>query len=130
MTSFFTGLAWNSITRNFLAQSNNGIGTPMGVPSDQALFWVEESISWGSAVDTPRVEAFMADTNQIIQEELEKAGLTSDYLYLNDSDQTQDVFAGYPAENVARLKSIRAKYDPKMVYTKLMPGGFKVALAK
>lgn len=50
-------------------------------------------------------------------------------IYLNDADLDQPVFAGYPAENVQRLKEIRAKYDPGMIYTNLMPGGFKVAHA-
>jgi hypothetical protein len=39
------------------------------------------------------------------------------------------VFEGYAAENLVRLKEIREKYDPVMVYTKQMPGGFKVAFA-
>lgn len=54
---------------------------------------------------------------------------SSPFLYLNYSGDTQDVFAGYPADNVERLKSVRAKYDPYLVFTNLMPGGWKVESA-
>lgn len=122
------GLAWNAITPSFLAASNAGIGCPQGV-SEDPQFWVEESYSWGNAADSPTIDAFIATVNANMTAQLEAAGATIPYLYLNDADQTQDVFSGYPAANVERLKTIRDKYDPGMVFTNLMPGGQKVALS-
>ena len=65
--------------------------------------------------------------NQEIAAKLKQAGLTQlPFYFLSDSDTGHKVFQGYGAENLQRLKDIRARYDPNMVYTKLMPGGWKV----
>jgi hypothetical protein len=128
LPDFFVGLAWNSITKKFVEESNKGIGCPQGVAEEPA-FWVEEALTWGDAADTPRIKSFIQTVNADITAKLEAINATIPYIYLNDADETQDVFGGYPAANVQRLKQIRSKYDPKMVYTKLMPGGHKVAYA-
>jgi hypothetical protein len=65
--------------------------------------------------------------NANITSQLEAVNATAKYLYLNDADPDQPVFEGYPVENVRRLQLIRDKYDPLMIFTNLMPGGFKVA---
>lgn len=55
-----------------------------------------------------------------------KQGLDHPYLYQNYASKEQDVFASYGEDNLARLKSIRDKYDPTHVYQKLQPGYFKL----
>ena len=62
----------------------------------------------------------------MLEEKLKEAGQLGTYIYLNDADKGQKVFESYGDESVARLKEIRAKYDPARVFTDLMPGGFKV----
>lgn len=128
LTGFATGLAWNAITKTFITVSNSGIGCPQGI-EEIPLFWVEQSLSWGDAADDAVIESFVQTVNANITAQLEAANATTPYIYLNDADPDQPVFSGYPAENVARLKSIRDAYDPDMVYTNLMAGGFKVANA-
>ena len=123
---FFVGLAWNAVTTKFVEASNSGIGCPQGI-TEEPQFWVEEAITWGDAADTPKIEAFVQETNANITAQLAAKGLDVPYIYLNDADPDQLVFQGYPAENVQRLKEIRSKYDPLRIYTDLMPGGFKVA---
>lgn len=128
LTDFFVGLAFNSITTKFIEASNSGIGCPQGV-EEIPLFWVEQAISWGNAADDTVIEEFVRTVNANMTAQLTAINATAKYIYLNDADIDQPVFQGYPAENVARLKDIRDKYDPTMVYTNLMPGGFKVAHA-
>ncbi|KAJ4365345.1 hypothetical protein N0V83_008966 [Neocucurbitaria cava] len=123
---FFCGLAYNSITRTFAAQSQ---GIPQNVDAEPA-FWVEESLSWSNAEDDMEIAQFVMDVNEEIESLLGEKGLLARYIYLNDANKDQDVFESYGAENVKVLQTIRAKYDPKRVYTDLMPGGFKVAHAK
>lgn len=53
----------------------------------------------------------------------------SPFLYLNYANQEQHVFEGYPEANVKKMQSIRDKYDPNMVFTELISGGWKVAKA-
>ncbi|KAH7083199.1 hypothetical protein BKA63DRAFT_549625 [Paraphoma chrysanthemicola] len=120
---FFAGLAYNSITRTFAEHSQN---MPMAIePVPQ--FWVEEAISWDHEADDAEVEQFLLDVNADIEAQLEEKDLALPYVYLNDADKNQKVFEGYGVENMKRLQAIRQKYDPKGVYTVLMPGGFKVA---
>jgi hypothetical protein len=125
LKDFFVGLAWNSITTKFIEASNSGIGCPQGV-AEEPVFWVEESLTWGDAADDSIIEAFVQSVNANITSQLEAINATRPYIYLNDAETGQAVFEGYPAVNLQRLKSIRAKYDPLKIYTNLMPGGFKV----
>lgn len=125
LTDFFVGLAWNSITTKFIEASNSGIGCPQGV-KEEPVFWVEEAFTWGDAEDDVKIEAFVLSVNKEIKEKLEAIEATRPYIYMNDADKEQDVFGGYPVQNVKRLKAIRGKYDPGRVYTDLMPGGFKI----
>ncbi|KAG9239563.1 FAD binding domain-containing protein [Amylocarpus encephaloides] len=128
LSGFFVGLAWNSITTEFIAKSNSGIGCPQGIP-EEPVFWVEEALTWGDAADDAKIEAFVQVVNANITAQLTAMDASPAYIYLNDADGDQDVFGGYPPENVQCLKSIRDKYDPLKIFTNLMPGGFKVAHA-
>ncbi|KAF2687323.1 FAD-binding domain-containing protein [Lentithecium fluviatile CBS 122367] len=119
---FFTGLASNAITKTFAEAS---AGTPQNIPLEPA-FWIEESLSWEDASDDAEIEEWLSAVNAEIEEKLEAANATNRYIYLNDADKPQDVFAGYGEENLLKLRMIRSKYDPARVFTDLMPGGFKV----
>ena len=53
-------------------------------------------------------------------------GLASDFLYGGDAGDFQDIFTGFPRENVEKMKKIRHTYDPDGVFTRLNWGGFKL----
>ena len=53
-------------------------------------------------------------------------GLHDDLIYLNYASDEQDLIAGYGAENVGKLKAVSRKYDPKQVFQRQVPGGFKL----
>lgn len=57
---------------------------------------------------------------------LDALNATGSFYYLNEADEGQPVFESYPPENLKGLRKIRQKYDPKRIFTDLMPGGFKV----
>jgi hypothetical protein len=101
---------------------------PQGVdPTKAPYVWIEQSVSWFNQSNDAVIENFIATVNANISAQLQANNFNVPFLYLNDANATQPVFQGYPAANVARLKAIRAKYDPLAIYTKLMPGGWKVA---
>lgn len=54
------------------------------------------------------------------------AGKGFDLIYLNDASDAQKPYASIPAANLAKLKTIRAKYDPTLVFKNLMSGGYKL----
>jgi hypothetical protein len=47
---------------------------------------------------------------------------------MNDASDSQRLAAAasIPPANLARLKDIRQKYDPNLVFTKLNSGGYKL----
>ena len=48
------------------------------------------------------------------------------YEFMNDASYDQDVIGHYGAANVQRLKEVQRRYDPELVFQKLVPGGFKL----
>jgi hypothetical protein len=52
--------------------------------------------------------------------------LSSEFIYMGDAGEFQDPFAGFPLENVQRMRNIRDAYDPLGVFTRLNWGGFKL----
>lgn len=139
---WFTGMSPFPVSKNFLAAStgpnysaddlDNPSGDPMGVTPEN-LIVVELSLSYSdNSSYEPIATEFLHGIGRKIRDRLCQDGLEdliSPYLYLNDADKGQDVFAGYPDENVKALQLIREKYDPERVFTDLMPGGWKVAAA-
>jgi hypothetical protein len=139
---WFTGMSPFPVSKRFLAasaerkNSMNGLhipnGDPMGITPEN-LIVVELSLSYSNnATYEPIVTEFLHGIGGKIREALCKQGfehMVSPWIYLNDADKGQDVFGGYPAENVKALQRIRDKYDPDRVFTDLMPGGWKVAHA-
>jgi hypothetical protein len=119
---FGASLAYNAITRTFAERSQ---GMPMAIER-VPQFWVEESVSWKDGAGTPEIDKFLVDVNKEVEGQLVQKRLALDYLYLNDAEKGQKVFEGYGKRNVQKMKEIRRKYDPKNVFTELMPGGFKV----
>lgn len=47
----------------------------------------------------------------------------NDSVYLNYAGSGQDPIGGYGPGNKARLRAVSAKYDPKKVFQKNVPGG-------
>lgn len=54
-------------------------------------------------------------------------GIASEFIYMGDAGEFQDPFAGFPSENVQRMKEIQESVDPSGVFTKLNRGGFKLS---
>jgi hypothetical protein len=139
---WFTGMSPFPISKRFLdasarrRNSVNGMhipkGDPMGITPEN-LIVVELSLSYSNnATYEPIVTAFLHGIGGKIRKALCKQGfehMISPWIYVNDADKGQDVFGGYPVENVKALQRIRQKYDPDRVFTDLMPGGWKVAHA-
>ncbi|KAF7534356.1 hypothetical protein G7054_g6300 [Neopestalotiopsis clavispora] len=105
----------------------------MGLGSDDGpAIWYVESPLWSNIEDDERVFAVHAQANANIKEKLSAAGLGPlPFMYLSDIEKAQipELFPAYGAENLARMKEIRDKYDPERVFTDLVPGGAKVAFS-
>lgn len=123
------GLAVMPIPKSYIVNNRgeNVTADPMGIDASKAPYiWIEQTFLYALSSDTALVDSVITAANAAIDEVLDEA-MRSPYLYLNDADKGQPVFEGYAPENLQRLKEIRAKYDPAGVYTRQMPGGWKVA---
>jgi len=123
-------IAFQPVTKNFIQQGINKGGNPQGVDITKApYFWMVENYSWTDPADDAKIYAFAASVTESIESQLTAAGQAAQFKYMNDAGLGQEIFQNYGATNLAKLQSIRTKYDPLKVYTTLMPGGWKVAAA-
>lgn len=56
-------------------------------------------------------------------------GLLHDFVYLDYANQAQDPIATYGRENIASLKRVADRYDPRGVFQRQVPGGFKLPVS-
>jgi hypothetical protein len=83
-------------------------------------------ISWSNATDDTRILAAAANIVSRSNATAYSQGLGNEFLYQNYASFEQNVFPGYGATNLAKLRAVSAKYDPNQVWQKLQPGYFKV----
>jgi FAD/FMN-containing dehydrogenase len=130
VTGLTASFTYQPVSKNFIQAGINAGGNPQGVNIGKApYFWVVMNWSWQSATDDAAVHAFALSITQQINTQLITLGVQGGYTYMNDAGLGQQIFQSYPAANLARLKSIRTKYDPLKFFTNLLPGGWKVANA-
>ncbi|CAG9954560.1 unnamed protein product [Clonostachys rosea f. rosea IK726] len=124
---FISTLAMNAVSKSYITNNRGAdpAGDPMGIDADKAPYLLcEETFSWSSKNDTGRIEQLMADINEELRAKLGETIVP--FLYLNNAGGGQDVFKGYNLANVARLRSIRDKYDESGFLTNQLIGGFKL----
>lgn len=128
VTGLTASFTFQPVTAQFIQAGINAGDNPQGVDITRApYFWVVFNWSWEDAADDAAVYAFAVSITQQIDAQLTAWELQGGYTYMNDAGLGQRVFQSYPAANLAKLKAIRAKYDPAKVFTNLLPGGWKVA---
>lgn len=73
---------------------------------------------------------FVQQTAQTVMQKANEAardmGMLHKFVYLNYANQAQDPILSYGRENVARLKAAEMRYDPRGVFQRQVPGGFKL----
>lgn len=121
-------LAFPAVGEKYIQASTVNGGDPMSLDPDGAPYiWVEESMTALATATDEDIDEFYQKANERINHRLKEKNIpVPKFTYINDANPSQDAFSTYPPENLQRLKSIRAKYDPDRVYTDLMPGGWKV----
>jgi len=84
--------------------------------------------TWILATDTERVYARMKQFEADLVTSQKEMGIYNPWIYLNYAAPWQKPIDGYGAANVAFLKSVSKQYDPKGVFQKAVPGGFKLGI--
>lgn len=87
---------------------------------------VSLSATWNNSDDNIRVEAGAHELLSSIIAASKARGTFDRYLDLNNADTHQNPIAGYGSNVQAQLGAVSRKYDPKGVFQKSVPGGFKL----
>ncbi|PLB48629.1 hypothetical protein P170DRAFT_166315 [Aspergillus steynii IBT 23096] len=85
------------------------------------------STGWALAQDDIRVQRWSQKLAEKLHDANRRNGISTEFVYMGDAGEWQDPFAGFPSENVARMKSIQKRYDPQGIFTRLNTGGFKLS---
>lgn len=87
---------------------------------------IDLGLGWFQSSD----DAFVLSLGQSIIDQCIAAaielGLYEEYVALNYALPTQDPIASYGEENIKAMWDVSRKYDPKGVFQRLVPGGFKL----
>ena len=81
---------------------------------------------WTNPADDERVYAESARLVDAVEASARRLGVYDPYLYLNYAALWQDPIASYGEASGERLRALRARVDPRGVFTKNVPGGFKI----
>ena len=87
---------------------------------------VDMTAAYNNESDDALVKSVITDIVKKQRAILKQNGHLMDFIYLNYADTSQKVFQSWGANNVAKLKAVSKKYDPKGVFQKHVPGGFKL----
>ncbi|KAI1384278.1 putative oxidoreductase [Hypoxylon trugodes] len=82
--------------------------------------------AWEDEADDEHVYAATRALIASIEEAARNLGAYDPFIYLNYATHWQDPIASYGEESVKQLRELRARVDPKGVFTHLIPGGFKI----
>jgi hypothetical protein len=81
---------------------------------------------WDDASKDNKYNKAALNSRNAAKTEVKARGVYSRYIYMNYAGPYQNVVPGYGEANLAKLKSIAKKYDPRAVFQKLQPGGYKL----
>jgi hypothetical protein len=81
-------------------------------------------VDWTNAADDDAARSVSIETEKTWNKLSRERGFAVDFLYMNDTSREQNPLASYGAANIAKLKSIAAKYDPTRVFQTLQNDGF------
>ncbi|KAF4962772.1 hypothetical protein FSARC_9176 [Fusarium sarcochroum] len=124
------GLASGFVLNTFPASAArpaqvNGVGNIFGVEEQPMILW-QLTTAWKNQVDDLQVTSWarrFLDYQHTINQE---KGLSTDLIYAGDAAEWQNPFSVLPSHNLQRLKTVRAVYDPDLVFTRQNWGGFKL----
>ncbi|KAH7322432.1 hypothetical protein B0I35DRAFT_476385 [Stachybotrys elegans] len=95
-------------------------------PEEKDLIMVDITIVYDNASDDALVEKHLElmFNNQL--QIVDERGLLIPFKYLNYADKSQNPLDSYGPRMKSQLQSVARKYDPKGLYQKAMPGGYKL----
>jgi len=116
---------YQPISVNVIDQGTSKGGNTLGLQRINQQ-WFGFAITWNQEADDKVAYQMAKVLGDRIEELAYRRGTFLPYRFMSDAGPTLDVIGGYGTENVKKLHSVAATYDPKRVFQKLQPGGFKL----
>lgn len=82
--------------------------------------------AWDLATDDAKVQAAATRLRDRAVVLAKSRKLDDPFIYINYASLEAPVYQGYGAKNLAKLKAVKAKYDPDDVFGRLWRGYFKL----
>ncbi|KAI1842929.1 hypothetical protein JX266_010947 [Neoarthrinium moseri] len=124
---FIFSFGFHPLTKALLENSEKAGGNAMAIPpSDGPLFVILIKPIWTQPRDDGRIFAAVGGLVDELRRLAKEKGLLHRYIFTNYGYQKDDIIAGYGEKSVARLRETRRKYDPEDVFSRGVPGGFKL----
>lgn len=112
---------------SLLEQSEETGGNMLGLKrSDGPLVSVLLLSYWQNKSDDDAVIAFMKEALEKMKQDASGRGTLLPFVYMNYAWTHQDPINSYGAQNKKKLQEASKKYDPKGLFQKACPGGFKL----
>ncbi|KUJ13466.1 FAD-binding domain-containing protein [Mollisia scopiformis] len=125
----FWSIAFEPLPTVFTQYGDKNGGNSLGTsPKDGNAFIMLISALWPNSTFDASVEETAEKLTADIACIAEEMGLLHEFQYINYADPSQDPIDGYGPKNVEFLRKVSRRYDPKGVWQKQVPGGFKLGI--
>lgn len=101
-------------------------GNVLGIDAAEPLVTVLLLTYWKNKENDEQILSVLRGALEAIENDAEKCGQRVPYTYLNYASNFQDPFTSYGEANKKFLLEVSRKYDPKGLFQRNVPGGFKL----
>ncbi|TGJ87169.1 hypothetical protein E0Z10_g1588 [Xylaria hypoxylon] len=125
LTAGSIAVGWQPISTSAITAGHARGGNTLGLENTNQTWFVID-VGWWDAEDDAVANEAAASLVAKVEDAAKSSGQYVDYIFMNDAAVTQDVIGHYGNGNVAKLRAVQRRYDPREVFQKLVPGGFKL----
>ncbi|KAJ3561513.1 hypothetical protein NPX13_g8916 [Xylaria arbuscula] len=94
--------------------------------NNKSLLLVHLTVSWSEPSDDTFVNETAHSLMDAIEREARRLGVLDPYIHMNHADRDQSPITSYGADSLRRLREVRDRVDPRGLFKKMVPGGFKI----
>lgn len=112
--------------RSLLRRTAELGGNVLGLDPSEPLVTILLLTYWKRREDDKQILGVLRGALEAIEKDADARGQRVPYTYLNYASDFQDPFSSYGEENKRFLQGVSRKYDPEGLFSKNVPGGFKL----
>ncbi|KAL8866197.1 MAG: hypothetical protein Q9198_008994 [Flavoplaca austrocitrina] len=113
------------INTNLIRIGNAHGGNSLGLKNVNQTWFVLDA-GWISSDADAMIHNATRALNTRIKDASKAERVYEPYEFMNDASWDQDVISTYGVEGQRNMRQVQRKYDPNMVFQKLVPGGWKL----